>query len=304
MGADTFVPDQQDTVDRTSVRIDVSDIAGNAPVMPEVESAELLDPMIDVPAMSRLLLDVVPNPWQGARIVSDALAVLRKRDISEARIFTNRLFMMNAIKEDLKQQINEGGESEFRKMLASGDLSFQLISKGDPALNWELAETLSLDVSDEDRVQSRKTERRLRSGLFDPVYQKEINSLEKDVAWYLDAETAVHWWHRISVKQVWHMQGWQRNRIYPDFLVYMKGDGTGAVKFSVLETKGMHLSSNEDTQYKQRLFELLTQHSSETETVGELFLEQGEQHEQQLRFDMIFENDWRYKLGQFVGNDG
>jgi hypothetical protein len=57
----------------------------------------------------------------------------------------------------------------------------------------------------------------LEKSLFKPVYQKQVNGLEKDVAWYLDADKAVHWWHRIAVNQDWHLQGWQRNRVYPDF---------------------------------------------------------------------------------------
>ncbi len=297
--AKTFVPDPQDRLERTRVRIDVANIVDNDPVLAEVESADWLDPTIDVPAMSRLLLDIIPNPWQSSRIVQESLATLRGRDISEARIFTNRLFMMNAIKEDLKQQINEAGEAEFRQMLSDGDLSFQLVSKDDPQLNWELAETLSLDVSDEDKVLTRKNATPLEKSLFDPIYQKEINHLEKDVAWYLDVDQAVQWWHRISVKQDWHLQGWQRGRIYPDFLMCMEGDGSGVIRFKVLETKGLHLKGNEDTEYKQRLFDLLSETSSETEAVGELLL-QHDKH--QIRFDMLFENDWRDKLGQIVGN--
>lgn len=297
--AETFVPDPQERLERTRVRIDVANISGGDPVLAEVESADWLDPTIDVPAMSRLLLDIIPNPWQSSRIVQETLAVLRKRKISEARIFTNRLFMMNAIKEDLKQQINDAGETEFRRMLADGDLSFQLVSKDDPKLNWELAETLSLDVSDEDKVLTRKNATPLEKSLFDPIYQKEINHLEKDVAWYLDADQAVQWWHRISVKQDWHLQGWQRGRIYPDFLMCMEGDGSGVIRFKVLETKGLHLKGNEDTEYKQRLFDLLSETSSESEAVGELLLQNGKQ---QIRFDMLFENDWRDKLGQIVGN--
>jgi len=168
-----------------------------------------------------------------------------------------------------------------------------LVSQGDPDLNWELAETLYLDVSDDDKVQSRKNGTPLEKSLFDPVYQKEINTLEKEVAWYLDADLAVSWWHRISVKQDWHVQGWQRNRIYPDFLVCVKGEGNGTIRFRVLETKGMHLMGNEDTKYKERLFELLSEHSATNDSVGELLLKHGKQ---QLRFDMLLEDNWRTNL--------
>ena len=295
--ADQFVPDDQETISRSQVRIDVSDLERDDPALAEVSESDLVDTAVDIPALSRLILDIVPNPWQGARIIQDALERLAARDISPSRIFTNRLFMMNAIKEDLKKQIHDAGESMFRDLLASGDLSFQLVSKDDPALNWELAETLTLDVSEDDRVQLRKDGTRLEKNLFEPVYQKEINVLERDVAWYLDADKAVSWWHRISVKQDWHLQGWQRNRIYPDFLVCVSGNGDGAIKFRVLETKGLHLLGNEDTEYKRRLFELLTRHSEQTESIGNVLLDHGKQR---LKFEMLLESDWRGRMSDIL----
>ena len=61
-----------------------------------------------------------------------------------------------------------------------------------------------------------------------------------DTIWYLDGDKAFHWWHRIAVHQDWHLQGWQRDRIYPDFLACLHDRGDGKVRFTVLETKGEH----------------------------------------------------------------
>lgn len=132
---------------RTLVRVSVEDLAEDfSGALPKAETTEEdAAPELDLPALVRLLLDVVPNPWQGARIVSETLAELRRRGISEERICTNRLFLAKAMREDLRRQVHQATEAEFRRMLSDGQLSFRLEASGDPRLNWELAE-LQLSV--------------------------------------------------------------------------------------------------------------------------------------------------------------
>lgn len=297
----TFTPDERDSVERTLVRLSVEDL-GNVddeslpkPTMTE----EDVEPELDVPALVRLLLDVIPNPWQGARILDETLIEMRKRGIAEKRIVANRLFLVKVMRDNLKEQVYQAAELEFRRMLAAGELSFRLEASGESRLNWKLAETLELDVGGEDKVLLRKSGEQLEKSLFTPVYQKQVNGLERDVAWYLDGDKAVRWWHRIAVHQDWHLQGWQRSRVFPDFLACLHDAGGGKVRFTVLETKGLHLKGNEDTTYKARLFELLTEHSKSALSVGELKL--GLRQEQ-VRFELMLENDWREKLPASLTN--
>ncbi|NCO37830.1 MAG: restriction endonuclease subunit R [Armatimonadetes bacterium CG_4_10_14_3_um_filter_66_18] len=295
-----FTPDEQAAIERTLARVDVDDLAqvGDAE-LPSLETfTEDVEPELDFPALVRLLLDVIPNPWQGARILEETLTELRKRGIAEERIYTTRLFLVKAMRDDLKAQVNRAAEVEFRQMLAEDELSFRLDVSNDPKLNWELAETLELDVTDDDKVLLRRNAESLERSLFKPVYQKQLNGLEKDVAWYLDGDKAVRWWHRIAVHQDWHLQGWQRNRVYPDFLACLHDAGDGKVRFTVLETKGLHLKGNEDTEYKAKLFELLTEHGETAVSVGELKV--GLQ-EQQMRFELLLEDSWRETLPAVLG---
>lgn len=89
------------------------------------------------------------------------------------------------------------------------------------------------------------------------------------------------------------MQGWQRHRVYPDLLAFVHGIDEGKFRFSVLETKGDHLKGNDDTEYKRKLFDLLSRHAEMTSTVGQLDLEdEGEP----IRFNMLMEQDWRQSL--------
>ncbi len=291
---DSYTPGERETIERTLTRVDIEDLGNVDDELPRTEtSEEAVESELDFPALVRLLLDVIPNPWQGARILQETIAELRKRKIKEERLIANRLFLVKAMRENLKEQVHKATEMEFRRMLEANELCFRLESSNDPKLNWELAETLELDVTDEDKVLLRKNGEPLEKSFFKPVYQKQVNGLEKDMAWYLDSDKAVHWWHRIAVHQDWHLQGWQRSRVYPDFLACLQDQGDGKVRFTVLETKGLHLKGNDDTVYKTKLFELLTRHSQSALSVGELSLGLTGQ---QMRFELMLETDWREKL--------
>jgi len=294
----TYAPDEREAIERTLVRVSVEDLHNKKDGLPSVQKVEEdAEPDLDVASLVRLLVDVIPNPWQGMRILDETLTELRKRGISEERLAMNRLYLVKDMRENLREQVNRAAEAEFRKMLAENSICFRLEASNDPKLNWELAETLELDVTEEDQVLRRKYGEDLGKSLFKPVYKKQVNGLEQDVAWYLDGEKAVRWWHRIAVHQDWHLQGWQRSRVYPDFLACLHDTGDGKIRFTVLETKGIHLKGNDDTEYKKRLFALLTEHSKTALTVGELKLGLKQQ---QMRFDLLLENDWREKLPQSI----
>ena len=112
-----------------------------------------------------------------------------------------------------------------------------------------------------------------KKSLFEKIYQNGLNNLERDTAWYLDKQESVYWWHRIAVNQrEYSLQGWQKQKVYPDLLVCVEQPNSGSYRFSILETKGEHLKGNDDTEYKRRLFELLTEHVKTAVDAGELTL--------------------------------
>lgn len=289
-----FIPDPDAALERSTVRVDTTALREKGKAMPALEvQREEMDTQLEIPALVRLLLDVIPNPWQGARIVKETLAALRTRGFSEEAIFTDRLRLMKQMRDDLYEQIDTASEAVFREMLANEAITFRLESSGDEKLNWELAETIDIDVLDTDSLLYRENGTPLEKSLLECVYRKQLNGLEQNAAWYLDSAQAVRWWHRIAVRQDWHLQGWKRGRVYPDFLACLEQTGEGMLRFSVLETKGLHLKGSEDTLYKERLFELLTQHSQSAVSVGELRLGLQQQH---LRFELLLENNWQDRI--------
>jgi type III restriction enzyme len=295
---ETFLLDDRDRLQQTVTRVGLDHLHRRGDAPPLLTTDADFEAELDFPALVRLLLDVVPNPWQGARILNEALAGLHSRRETPERIYMNRLFLINAIKDDLNQQVTNAAEAEFRRMLAAGELHFQLEASGDPNLNWKLAETLEFDVTDIDHPLFRRNGEPLERSLFERVYEKEFTALEKNMAWSVDSEAAVKWWHRIAVHQDFHLQGWRRNRVYPDFLVCIEQTVNGRVRLTVLETKGMHLKGNDDTAYKTKLFALLTQHMESALPVGELNLRLGSEDFPRIRFELLLENNWQQKLRQ------
>ena len=296
---DSFSLDGCDRMHQTVTRVGIDNLRSRVGAPPpQITTDEEFEAELDFPALVRLLLDVVPNPWQGARILNEALAALRSRGATPERIYMNRLFLINELKDDLGQQVAITAEEEFRRMLAAGELHFQLEASGDANLNWKLAETLEFDITDDDRPLLRSDHEPLEKSLFERVYEKDFTVLEKKMAWTVDGEAAVKWWHRIAVHQDFHLQGWRRNRVYPDFLVCIEEAGNGRVRLTVLETKGLHLKGNDDTTYKAKLFTLLTQHMESALPVGELnmALTGEEQSHPRIKFELLLENNWQQKL--------
>ena len=91
------------------------------------------------------------------------------------------------------------------------------------------------------------------------------------MALYLDGRDAVDWWHRITARREWGLQGWMKNKVYPDFLVRLDSDGETA-RLLVLETKGKFLEGSEDTEFKRKFFGLLEEAYTRGSDAGEIEL--------------------------------
>lgn len=282
---------------RTIARVNLDEAAGGAKgdltaiEFEEEAVAELPDEGLDKPFLVRQLLDSVPNPWQALRILDQAIDQLEEKGLSLAQIYSARLDLILALRQDIKHQVNSMAERVFLSKLDGGEIALKLAASRDSKLNWALAETLEVDVTDSDRVLRRKNGQPLEKSLYETVYTRDFNELEKNTAWYLDEHRLVYWWHRLAVNQrSWSVQGWQRHRVYPDLIACIRSNDDGSLRFSVLETKGEHLKGNDDTEYKRRLFELLTEHMKTARTVGELTLDG------QMQFEMLLEDQWQPKV--------
>jgi type III restriction enzyme len=105
----------------------------------------------------------------------------------------------------------------------------------------------------ETRWLARENNEQLQRSLFDRV-PDDFNQYEKSVALYLDNHPEVLWWYRNLIgAKYFSIQGYRRNKIYPDFVVQRGKNKTPIAEVLVVESKGKQLKGNEDTNYKRNV---------------------------------------------------
>ena len=251
---------------------------------------------MDFGFMCQRLSDIVPNLWDISVIVSEALFSLKEK-YGREKVYLNRFYIVDCLRDDLLNQVSQQTEKIFREKLKNQELVFKLVSAGDPDLDWAMAETFNLSVSNNLSVSKqssglqRQNNKDLHPSLFDDVCKEEFkfndlgkNDLGKKVAWYLDENSAIQWWHKIIERRDWYLQGWQRNKIYPDFLVCVRPSKNENVSFSVLKTKGEHLMGS-DTEHKKKLFKIFTECSKKSIDAGTVEIQ-----DQKMVFDLILQD--------------
>src|SRR5690606_27312048 len=135
----------------------------------------------------------------------------------------------------------------------------------------------------------------LKKSLFTPPYAADFNSDERGVADYLDAEETIRWWHRNVARVDYAVQGWRREKIYPDF-IFAVGSGGSPARITVLETKGDHLAGNADTTYKEAVLKAVSEAFARDTTVPAGMLELVQDDGTTVRCELILLSDWRAKL--------
>lgn len=244
---------------------------------------------IDLVFLSRQITELIPNPWYGYEIGQKAIDFLQEKFDREI-IAANFVFIIEELKKILDKERNRLAEQVFRKMIADKKFYFFLIeSKGGFVLPSRIKVKSSKQLVRNDNTPIQKS-------LFDYVPEENINNFEKSVAIYLDEQEKLLWWYRNMSRQDYHIQGWKRNKIYPDFVAADKHeakDDYGTVY--VLETKGIYLR-NEDTKYKQDVFALCNELGAK-KAWKELF---DEFPDHDFEFQVVFEDEWRNKINELI----
>ena len=249
---------------------------------------------LERPFLLRKLIDVIPNPWQAARILDGAIATLLKRYDME-KIVKSRLTLIDAIKDNLRGQVDTAAETLFRDKVKSGAITFRLTGN---AMDHQMEEAISVMIPKKAGLLTRHGEP-VEKPLYEKVYNTQLNGLEQNVAVYLDGKDPVKWWHRIAVSQRdYHLQGWKRSKVYPDFLCWLELEADkGAARLLVLETKGKHLD-NPDTAFKGELFTILETAFDHGQNIGAVDL--VDQQAEKMTFKLIMqlkdENAWKPRL--------
>jgi len=188
-------------------------------------------------------------------------------------------------------------EALFRSEVDAGHIQFRLRADG---RNWKMpftAETFEPEGADQLNGKDGGT---LTKSLFSPIYKGDFSSQdERDIAVYLDGERALKWWHRNVARSHYSLQGWRREKVYPDFIFAMSHGETDN-RVVVLEMKGKHLAGNDDTEYKKAVLRLMSEAFVEDHVsyVGELDLvvENG----MRMECDLVLIPEWKTRLPELM----
>jgi type III restriction enzyme len=243
--------------------------------------------------MTRQLLDIVPNPWIAHEICGKAVRALAKR-YGATIVSYNLAFLIEELRKHLENERDRLAEIVFCDLVAQKILWFFLIAdKG----GYRLPTRLRIK-SDTKRL-VRADNSQLERSLFEEVPEEGMNEVEKSVAICLDEQQKLLWWYRNLARQDYFIQGWKKNKIYPDFIFTDTSPGSANDYNAVyiIETKGLHLKGSEDTTYKTSIFDFCNSLGKQRDW-RELNLEFKDKR---IAFHVIYEDEWRNRINQILG---
>ncbi|WP_153127482.1 DEAD/DEAH box helicase [Peribacillus tepidiphilus] len=248
---------------------------------------------IDYVFMTRHLLSIVPNPWIAYEMAENVIRGFRA-EYDDQTIAANLVFIVEELVKQVQNEKDRLSEGIFRKLIQ------------DKVIRFFIEETTGYTLPT--RIKVKETKRRLtrdnaeptQLSLFEYFPEDDFNDLEKKVAIYLDKQEKLLWWYRNMARADYFVQGWKKNKIFPDFILaraHQKREN-GYSTVYVIETKGLHLK-NDDTKYKQDIFDLCNELGREM-SWNELGLEFDEKV---IEFQVVFDNEWQRRFNEMFEKD-
>lgn len=140
------------------------------------------------------------------------------------------------IKEVIEEKINEIIDQSTKKKFGKLVKKKLLISRGEGFI---LGESVNLLQISPDNFSKH-------------LYEKagKMNEEELDLANRIDGLDNARWWFRNPEMSGFYIQGWKKQKFYPDFIVKTKKGN-----YIILEYKGEHIAGSEDSEYKKAIGE-------------------------------------------------
>ena len=207
---------------------------------------------------TRVVYDIVPNPWIGRDLVSRFAASLNRHGIAPKEMGPMAGFLLEELRRFLLLERDRLAEAHFMTCVREGKIQFRLRTDRH---NWRMPREVATQRAIASPPLVRQADGALtQKSVFAAVYRDDFNSDEAEFAGYLDELQALQWWHRnVARAGYYFLQGWRKNRIYPDFLFAVKG-AHGAAHVMIWEMKGDQLEGNLDTVYKRKVIQHLSAH--------------------------------------------
>ncbi|MCY3841100.1 MAG: DEAD/DEAH box helicase family protein [Gammaproteobacteria bacterium] len=243
----------------------------------------------------RAILDIVPNPFVGREIVGSLLHALREGGFDASQLGRLAGLIVEELRKALQTERDVRAEAVFKTDATDGRIQFHLRLDGN---DWHMPFHMDTTAPENAPLVASKTGGPLGKSLFVPVYQQDLNSDEREVAVYLDAEKTLKWWHRNVARAQYGIQGWQSRRIYPDFVFAMGSDGHPE-RITVLETKGDHLD-NINTDYKRDLLDFLSRGRWRRSLEVRDGIDVGSVELPTFQFALVLMRDWKAELPNLI----
>ncbi|MGH7195600.1 MAG: DEAD/DEAH box helicase [Candidatus Saccharimonadales bacterium] len=242
--------------------------------------------------MARHLLETVPNPWQAYEISQDILDKLLAKS-SKEKVIDNFVYIIQKTLDHLENERDRLAQKVFNDMIASDTMRFIVAKKA----AYKFPKTREIETSNPLMKSDRSNF--VQKSLFEREPADEFDGTEKSVAWFLDDQQKLFFWLRNidRKKESYYLQGWRKNKVYPDFLFTVDDDGDSKIdKVYVAEVKGEQLKGSDDTEYKEHLLELCN-NLAEQKEFNELALEMKGR---KVKFQMLYQSEWRQKLSEIL----
>ena len=282
--------------DTQRIRIDLKD----APIGNEflnkvdVETRSVKESFDSVYAV-RAIADLIPNPWQGRAIVAETVRLLEACGLDNESMGVRESNIIEELRKFLVAERDRLAEELFTAEVEAGRIQFRLRTDKH---NWRMPDSVETERAADSRQLYRPDGKAVEKSLFSPFYSDDLNPDEQRIACYLDGEQAITWWHRNIAKQHYALQGWRKQKVYPDFIFALSANGD-TKRLMIVETKGDHLQ-NEDSEYKQRLLNLCSGNFDwvNVKTVGEMEWEYSPQTS--VTCALVYLKNWQTELAGLI----
>lgn len=202
--------------------------------------------------------------------------------------------LRNKCREFIETETDGQAEAAFDRLFEKGRLCFYL-----QCVECRFQIPSSIEIRSVGKLR-HKDDSDVAKSLFDYAERASFNKYEAEVALVLDNHPEVLWWYQNKVgRENFAIQGFRKNRIFPDFVVQNGKDQKPVARVVVVESKGEHLSGNPDTEYKRKIAKRFSEIGREVswQKLGAGF----DQH--QFRFQILDEGiyqNWRDELNRMI----
>lgn len=204
---------------------------------------------INIDYLTRRLNELIENPFLARIIGTRCLSQIEKK-IGEEKLKEHFSFIVSQLCKKFLEEKTKQEEEIFLEELKAQNLILAVLDD----------ETIGFKVPTEDVITISPIPSTYKYYLFEEVEITAMNTLERKVGDLLDKQEKILWWFRNKVNRKWYsIQGWQQNKIRPDFVAAKKTADNRLELVYIIESKGEHLLGNIDTTYKKKVLDVMTE---------------------------------------------